>query len=203
MESPRQSLPRTFPLLGEPLAVDLVNTVAAVGPNGALVDLIARPDGLRAWLDAQADRLQALREALRSLLRAAMRNELPDMEALALVNAMSAAAPCAPVLDWPSDGPPLARSHREAHEPAARPLAAIARSGIELLGSEQLHALRTCQGPGCVLIFVAANARRHWCSPAICGNRVRVARHYQRRHGLETAPERLQVGQDSRPASSE
>jgi predicted RNA-binding Zn ribbon-like protein len=220
MESPRQSLPRTFPLLGEPLAVDLVNTVAAVGPNGALVDLIARPDGLRAWLDAQAERLdaepesigallgdlhrlQALREALRSLLRAAMRNELPDMEALALVNAMSAAAPCAPVLDWPSDGPPLARSHREAHEPAARPLAAIARSGIELLGSEQLHALRTCQGPGCVLIFVAANARRHWCSPAICGNRVRVARHYQRRHGLETVPERLQVGQDSRPASSE
>ena len=56
MESPRQSLPRTFPLLGEPLAVDLVNTVAAVGPNGAHVDQIARPDGLLAWLDAQAER---------------------------------------------------------------------------------------------------------------------------------------------------
>src|SRR5215207_9885227 len=125
---------RNFPLLGEPLAVDLVNTVAAVGPNGALVDLIATPDGLRAWLDAQAERLgpdqqtiaalleeitrvHALRDALRPLFRAARRDEPPEAEALALVNATSAAAPHYPVLDWPADTPPRALAHHAAHAP--------------------------------------------------------------------------------------
>ena len=29
-------------------------------------------------------------------------------------------------------------------------------------------------------VFLPANPRRRWCSPAICGNRARVARYYQR-----------------------
>ncbi|WP_202508514.1 ABATE domain-containing protein, partial [Streptomyces sp. SID1046] len=41
----------TFPLIGEPLALDLLNTEAAVG------DLVADPAGLTAWLAAQAGRL--------------------------------------------------------------------------------------------------------------------------------------------------
>jgi predicted RNA-binding Zn ribbon-like protein len=195
---------RTFPLLGEPLAIDLVNTVAAVGPAGALVDLIASPDGLRAWIDAQAERLgtdrasadallhdlprvQALREALRLLLRAAMCHEPPDAEALALVNATSAAAPSYVALDWPPDRPPRALTQYEAHTSStALHLATIARSGIEILASEQRHLVRRCEGGSCVLLFLATNPRRHWCSPAICGNRARVARHYQRRHQQDT-----------------
>jgi predicted RNA-binding Zn ribbon-like protein len=191
--------PRPFPLLGEPLAIDLVNTVAAVGPNGALVDLIATQDGLRAWIDAESERLNtdptttdallreparlvALREALRQLFRAVRRNEPPDPEAIALVNAASAGAPFYPVLDWPSDGPPRALLRDEAHRLAALPLATIARSGIDLLAGEQRHLVRACEGSSCVLLFLATNPRRHWCSPATCGNRARVARHYQRRH---------------------
>jgi predicted RNA-binding Zn ribbon-like protein len=197
------SPPRPFPLLGEPLAIDLVNTVAAVGPNGALVDLIATPDGLRAWIDAQSERLDAdpttidallseaaslvaLREALRRLFRAAMRDETPDSEAVALVNATSAAAPSYPVLDWPSDSPPRALLRHEEHHPAALPRARIARSGIDLLAGEQRHLVRACEGASCVLLFLATNPRRHWCSPATCGNRARVARHYQRRHRPDT-----------------
>jgi predicted RNA-binding Zn ribbon-like protein len=30
------------------------------------------------------------------------------------------------------------------------------------------------------MIFVATDARRKWCSSTTCGNRARVARHYQR-----------------------
>jgi predicted RNA-binding Zn ribbon-like protein len=191
---------RTFPLLGEPLAIDLVNTVAAVGPNGSLVDLIATSDGLRAWIDAQAERLgtdrasadallhdvlrvQALREALRLLFRAAMHDEPPDAEALALVNATTAAAPSYVALDWPDESPPRILTQYEAHtSPVALHLATIARSGIEILASEQRHLVRRCEGGSCVLLFLATNPRRHWCSPASCGNRARVARHYQRRH---------------------
>ncbi|MEU7607581.1 hypothetical protein AB0B44_43460, partial [Streptomyces sp. NPDC041003] len=41
----------TFPLTGEPLALDLLNTLTAEG------DLVADPAGLADWLDAQAGRL--------------------------------------------------------------------------------------------------------------------------------------------------
>jgi predicted RNA-binding Zn ribbon-like protein len=203
LESPRSA--PAFPLLGELLAIDLVNTIAAVGPGGAVVDLIATPGGLRAWLSAQADRLGgdrdstdallremssvlAVREALRALFRAAMRGESADTEALALVNATSAAAPLYPVLEWPAGSPPRALTRHQAEGSAALPLAVIARSGIDLLASEQRQLLRACGGPGCVLLFLATNPRRHWCSPAICGNRVRVARHYRRRRGPDVAP---------------
>ncbi|WP_448701260.1 ABATE domain-containing protein, partial [Streptomyces avidinii] len=40
----------TFPLTGEPLALDLLNTESATG------DLVADPAGLAAWLAAQAGR---------------------------------------------------------------------------------------------------------------------------------------------------
>jgi predicted RNA-binding Zn ribbon-like protein len=193
-----------FPLLGEPLAIDLVNTVAAVGPGGAVVDLISTPDGLRSWLGAQVERLDAdrdatddllaelpsvlaLREALRALIRAAMRGEEPEGAALALVNATSASAPLYSVLEWPAGGPPLALTRHRSDGPAAPVLATIARSGIDLLAGDQRHLLRACEGPGCVLLFLATNPRRHWCSPAVCGNRVRVARHYRRRHGPDAA----------------
>jgi predicted RNA-binding Zn ribbon-like protein len=188
-----------FPLLGEPLAIDLVNTVAAVGPGGSVVDLIATPDGLRAWISAQADRLGAvqdstdalvrelpsllaLREAIRALFRAAMRDEPPDAGALAHVNGASAAAPYYPVLEWEAEVPPYALTRHQADGPVTVPLALVARSCLDLLAGEQRHLLRACAGPGCVLLFLATHPRRHWCSTATCGNRARVARHYRRRH---------------------
>jgi predicted RNA-binding Zn ribbon-like protein len=208
--------PSAFPLLGEPVAIDLVNTVAAAGPGGALVDLIATPAGLRAWLGAQADRLGgdrastdvllrempsvlALREALRALFRAAMRGESPDAGALALVNATSAAAPLYPVLEWPAGSPPHPLTRHWAEGPAAVPMAVIARSGIDLLAGEQRHLLRACGGRGCVLLFLATNPRRHWCSPAICGNRARVARHYQRRARANAAPTSRRAAREDPP----
>ena len=186
MESPGHPPTRTFPLLGEPLAVDLVNTVAAVGPNGALVDLIAagrsfcggpgsppRPsDSIRVpesieRVPGDLPRLQALREALRSLFRATMRDEL-EMEALEARQRDERCRAVRPGARLAIRRPAAARSHREAHEPiCARPLAAIARSGIELLGSEQRRLLRTCEGPGCVLIFVAAGAATGARRPAL------------------------------------
>ena len=186
------------------MAIDLVNTVAAVGPDGALVDLIATPDGLRVWLDAQAERLgtdrasadallhdlprvQALREALRLLLRAAMCHEPPYAEALALVNATSAAAPSYVALDWPPDRPPRALTQYEAHTSStALHLATIARSGIEILASEQRHLVRRCEGGSCVLLFLATNPRRHLVLACDLRQPRPSARHYQRRHRPDT-----------------
>jgi predicted RNA-binding Zn ribbon-like protein len=60
-------------------------------------------------------------------------------------------------------------------------LAAIAREGIALLADPRRSSqLRRCANPTCSMVFIAENSRRMWCAPNVCGNRARVARHYQR-----------------------
>jgi predicted RNA-binding Zn ribbon-like protein len=187
-----------FPLLGEPLAVDLVNTVVTGGAGPR--DLLPTPEALDAWRRAQAGRLppqssgapadgrllaevQALRAALGALFAAALAGGAPPAEAVAAVNAAADAAPASLRLVWPAAGPPLAEVRHHAPHPSGALLAAVAASGVEVLSGEDRLRLRRCQGPGCVLLFVAANPRRRWCSPVLCGNRVRVARHYRRHRG--------------------
>jgi len=60
-----------FPLLGEPLALDLVNTVICRDPDTEAVDLISQPYRWGQWLDYQRLRLEpivglALTEYMRS-----------------------------------------------------------------------------------------------------------------------------------------
>jgi predicted RNA-binding Zn ribbon-like protein len=62
---------------------------------------------------------------------------------------------------------------------------AVGRSAVELAGSE---AVAECGAPSCGMLFLPANARQTWCSPA-CGNRARVARHLRRRRGAPPATE--------------
>jgi len=42
--------------------------------------------------------------------------------------------------------------------------------------------VKACQNPQCVLLFydTTKNHARRWCSMAACGNRAKVAAHYQR-----------------------
>jgi predicted RNA-binding Zn ribbon-like protein len=184
-----------FPLLGEPLALDLLNTVVAA-PDGPR-DLLASPAALLAWTGAQAGRLppeavvppadvlprvRALREALRALFAAAVDGPAPAPEAVAAVNAAAAAAPGFPQLAWAPPAPPHAHLAYPTGRPGDALLAAVAASGIALLAGDDRRRLRRCDGPGCVLLFLATNPRRRWCSARGCGNRVRVARHYRRHH---------------------
>ena len=62
-------------------------------------------------------------------------------------------------------------------------LAAIARSGAEII-AEGTHArLRLCGNPHCGLFFYddSRTRRRRWCSMAVCGNRSKVAA-FARKH---------------------
>jgi predicted RNA-binding Zn ribbon-like protein len=83
-------------------------------------------------------------------------------------------------LRWSATTPAVAFDAAAAEEPAAATLAAVARSAIALLGGPDRDRLRRCEGEHCILVFVAAHPRRRWCSPNVCGNRARVARHYRR-----------------------
>ncbi|MEO6030615.1 MAG: ABATE domain-containing protein [Burkholderiaceae bacterium] len=179
-----------FPLLGEPLALDLVNT--CVRRDGAAVDLLDTPAALSAWLKAQSARLawsgaaadadlhavRELRTAVAALLDARRAGSRPPASALRKVNAALAAPVASARLTWNAAGPRLAGPAEASRRQVL--LHALAADLVSLLTGPSALQLRVCAHPECVLQFVAVNPRRRWCSAAACGNRARVARHYLR-----------------------
>lgn len=156
----------------EPLPVELMNTVR---PDGDVLD--------DAWLRAadlpgpvDIGQLRDLRRALRRLAADATEDPRAPVEpmsrpaALAVLNVLAEQAQAR--LIWPDGGLP----ERTLRGPAA---GVIATMGLELLAGAERGRLRACLAPNCVLYFVKEHTRREWCSPS-CGNRARVARHYQR-----------------------
>lgn len=184
-----------FPLVGEPLSVDLVNTQVRRGDS--IVDLLDTPAALNAWLHAQAKRLSwvgpasaadwsavcALRAAIAELFRARREDSRPTAAAVAKVSKAQSAPSARRRLVWTGREPQLAplgaRSKRSAL------LGALAADAVAVLIGPQAGLLRKCANPECVLQFIARNPRRRWCSSALCGNRTRVARHYQVHYAAE------------------
>ncbi len=62
-------------------------------------------------------------------------------------------------------------------------LAAVARSGAEIVAEGARARLRVCANPHCGLFFYdnSRTRRRRWCSMAVCGNRSKVAT-FARKH---------------------
>jgi predicted RNA-binding Zn ribbon-like protein len=207
------------PLLGEPLPVELMNTVWA--DRDGVHDALAEPEGVAAWLATMAHRLaplgvgpggdvppplaadfRQLRDALRRLAAAVTHDGRPAAvphdgrpaavphdgrpaavmsptgDDVAVVNRACASAPVWSQLGW-VDGAEPVRVAASAHPPGEVALAVVAEQGVWLFAGPDRPSIRACPGPGCVLYFVRDHPRREWCSAA-CGNRARVARHYQR-----------------------
>lgn len=199
------------PLLGEPLPVELMNTVWA--DRDGVHDSLRDAAELARWLDAVGPRLPAgpvpgdaadagpelvgqfrqLRDALRRLAavatddpRAAASSPTASLDAAVdAVNRACAFAPGWSQLSWPDGGAP-ARTGHCAHSRAAAALSGIAEEAVALFSGPARAELRACRAPGCVLYFVRAHPRREWCSAA-CGNRARVSRHYHRHHPTPAA----------------
>ncbi|HEX7325952.1 MAG TPA: ABATE domain-containing protein [Rhodanobacteraceae bacterium] len=180
-----------FLLLGEPLALDLVNT--RIRRDGQDVDLLDTPAALGAWLRAERERVawsgtasasdlaavRALRDAVDALLRAHRRRVRAHPHAVARVNHALGAAAGHARLRWTATGPALQPASRCAQRNAL--LRALAVDALALLTGADASRVRECAHPQCRLQFVARNPRRRWCSGKTCGNRARVAAHYQRR----------------------
>ncbi|WP_455360268.1 CGNR zinc finger domain-containing protein [Streptomyces sp. SYSU K21746] len=198
------------PLLGEPLPVELMNTIWA--DRDGVHDALRDPDGTRAWLHAVAsridlmtpgaldtlttadldrlgDRLTGLRDALRRLAAEATQDPRPaaisgTRELHAAVTVLNQAASDTPhwsALSW-TPGQAPSRHTRTGGQAASVALSALAEETITLFSQDTRHQLRACLAPGCVLYFLKHHPRREWCS-AGCGNRARSARHYQRHRG--------------------
>jgi predicted RNA-binding Zn ribbon-like protein len=156
--------------MGEPRPVELMNTIRA------------DRTGVHDHLDIEE--LRELRDALRRLAaevtgdeREAAASAITDLQtAVEVVNRSSAVAPSWSELTWPAT-----RTVHTAHSETGTLLSAIAEEAVHLFAGPDRSKLRACGAPGCVLYFVRDHPRREWCS-ASCGNRARVARHYQRHH---------------------
>lgn len=184
-------------LTGEPLAVDLVNTRPTSG------DLLATPDDLRAWLNLQVDRfpearqlaatefggpdlavVRELRDHIARALDHARHGTPPHVDDLEALHQAQRAAPAITELSW--NGAAVTASRRRTGPPGARLAAWLAEAAADLLADPAVTRIRQCEAADCVMLFLAGHPRRRWCSSTRCGNRVRVARHYQRHRSART-----------------
>jgi predicted RNA-binding Zn ribbon-like protein len=130
---------------------------------------------------AQSSFLRAItvREALAAVLAAAVEHRQPPPEDLKRFNAALgesgghlrlAASKDQFRLDWDSDSS------------LDRVLWPVVRSAADLVTSTDLERLRICKGAGCGWLFLdtSRNRSRRWCNMAVCGNRAKVKRFYER-----------------------
>ena len=179
-----------FPVGGESLAVDLADTVVTTSDPPA--DLLADAGACERFWAFQSPRLpggwqvpslpdtRELRDAIRQLLDQTHAGARLDTSTLEVVNRASGRA--STTLEAAQADSGLVRVCRwHTADPTALPLAAAARSAIEILtDASTAGRLRRCANPACSMLFVNGDTRRQWCTPNICGNRARVARHYRR-----------------------
>ncbi|MEU8437045.1 ABATE domain-containing protein [Streptomyces sp. NPDC029216] len=195
---PEASAVDGMPLVGESLALDLVNTTFINGGlRGVLVDALAAPADLDRWLAHRAadfsgplrprlsepatrahfERFLELRRALREVAAAHVAGRAPEEADVRTVNR---AARLSARWDELSPTAPAGSVTRWSEpDPQLAALGEVAAEGVRLFGGTG-RPVQACPAPGCILYFLKTHARRAWCT-ATCGNRVRVARH-SRRH---------------------
>jgi len=192
----------------DPLCVRFVNTVDWRDDPGRRVDNLASYSDLVLWardaaaitpstaakLIREANRApadsqtafshaMAVRESIASVLSAAAFKKEPIDADLQLVNA--ALAECGRHLNIGSGS---GRFHYtwDSDDHLDRVLWPIVRSAGDLLTSPVVERLRLCEGEGCGWFFMdnTRNRSRRWCNMAVCGNRAKVKRFYER-HRLQ------------------
>jgi predicted RNA-binding Zn ribbon-like protein len=186
-----------FPAGGEPLlALDLVDTLMTA--DEPPTDLLADAAQAGRWWGLQSSRLpgasipdplttRRLRAAIRDLFDAHLQRRPPLATSIEDINVAAGSAPTSLRLVGRDALRAETRWHTEYGGNAL--LALAAREAIELLSTPtRLQRLRRCANPACSMLFLAENPRRQWCASNVCGNRARVARHYQRTRTPPTQP---------------
>ena len=154
------------------------------------IDARAAADALKKWNDGPeatriTERARAFRETLRHMAEGLVKSRGVSTEGLAAINFILAENDGNLRLE--RQGPGFRTRF------AARPtspiilLGSVAEAAADLLSRADLHLLRRCGNPDCVLFFydTTRNHRRQWCAMGTCGNlmKVRAFRKRQRRSG--------------------
>ena len=184
--------PRALFLAGHP-ALDFLNTRMRV--NGELVDLLQRDEDVLRWLEragfparrirrdtapmSLVDAARTLRESIRSLVEKRRAGRRGDPSVL---NRFLAQAESHPRLVWNQPRSPTIHRVRRQETPAGI-LVPVAEAAADLLATADFTLVKRCEDETCVLWFSDQTKSHHrrWCSPALCGNRHKVAAYRKRR----------------------
>jgi predicted RNA-binding Zn ribbon-like protein len=196
-----------FLFLGNDDCLDFLNTL--IVEKGQPVDLIPTFDDFLRWLVAAklldvhtaaklSERWHGTAEASDSLTEArALRARLlaladgliagvpPSSETIDTVNAIlqqrvsyEQITPGDPMMgQWTIE---WRYAYREPHDL----LSPLAHAAATVLTERDPGRIKVCENPACVLHYydTSKNGSRRWCDTRTCGNRIRVAHHYQRQH---------------------
>jgi hypothetical protein len=168
----------------ETLLLDLLNTTPVL--DGVSQDELADADAGRRWLAAHGqpvsgDEWRALLD-VRAVLQDVVRGGTSPTSLAPFIDGVSARASLAGErIEWILDVP-------EGRSAAARAVLAW-----DALRASSPGRLRPCANPECRLFLIdrsKSNSAR-WCSMAVCGNRMKARRHYQRTRQVHSEPESL------------
>lgn len=176
-----------FPILGEPLAVELANT--SYGTAVESIDFLADRADVPLWFAAATSlrcprrpsagwhrQLLEFRDATRAVLDALAENVAPTNHALKIINSASAGAVQRRTLSW-HDGAQITVRYQGLS--GQRELAVLADAVIDFVASDQAPLVTVCAAEDCSMLFVRHHHRRRWCHDG-CSHRNRQARYYQR-----------------------
>ncbi|MBA6434790.1 MULTISPECIES: CGNR zinc finger domain-containing protein [Streptomyces] len=153
--------------------LELLNTTPVV--DGVVQDRLADPEAARSWQRAHGGSGSA--EERRHLLEA--RDGLQDV-----VRGSRPATSLAPLLKDVVSRPHLSSAgvSWEVDAPAERRMAVAAIMAWSALQEAMPGRLRVCANPECRLFLIdrSKTNKARWCSMAVCGNRMKARRHYQR-----------------------
>jgi len=174
-------------------ALDFLNTRMRV--NGELVDLLQRDEDVLRWLEragfpaarirpdtapmSLVDAARTLRESIRSLVEKRRAGRRGDPSVL---NRFLAQAQSHPRLVWNKPRSPTIDRVRRQDTPSGI-LGPVAEAAAHLLATADFTHVKRCEDETCVLWFSDQTKSHHrrWCSPALCGNRHKVAAYRKRR----------------------
>ena len=190
LESQRVTDVTELPLVGDHLALDLLNT--EVLTQGGVVDSWATDEDVSRWLarheivraqaSKQAPGLLARGRELRAAVRAAItaRKAGHPVSVDALNDQLKAYLTFPRLRHDEAGGLLLSRDAR--CEETASLLGPVAEAAANLLVEGDFSLVRQCEHPDCILWFYdrTKSHKRRWCSMAVCGNRHKAARFRER-----------------------
>lgn len=197
----------TRPLLGEPLAVDLLNTRWRAA--GHEVDLLATVDGFGQWLAESGQNDLVPTEAARVAAcdaRAAIQDIVMADPAVVVGDESAAESAVNGILARGLTVRAISGGVIRERAVVTDPEWTVAWRAVDSylqLRSQAPAGIRQCLHPDCVLYFFDATGRRRWCSMAACGNRAKAKRHYHRNAARGTAgPASEGAGERVNPVTS-
>ncbi|MGI5143525.1 MULTISPECIES: CGNR zinc finger domain-containing protein [unclassified Streptomyces] len=153
--------------------LELLNTTPVV--KGVVQDQLADPEAARSWQQVHGG--SGSTQEHQRLLQA--RDALQDV-----VRGSQPAASLAPLLKGVTSRPHLSSAgvSWDLDAPAERRMAVEAVLAWSALQETMPGRLRPCANPECRLFLLdhSKTNKARWCSMAVCGNRMKARRHYQR-----------------------